>query len=74
MSMGLQNGEKPVAQLWCCHVLHTTDGNPCSKEQLLLMLCIQLRLESRSLHKRKPTPFKHVFIEIVNTTKVHRQT
>ena len=29
------------------------------------MLCIQLRLESRSLQKKKPPPLKHVFFEMV---------
>ena len=24
--MGLYNGQNPVAQLWCCHDLHTADG------------------------------------------------
>ena len=34
------------------------------------MLCIQLRLELRSLHKRHPPLSKHAFIEIVNTSNV----
>ena len=32
------------------------------------------QFKSMSLHKREPSPLKHSFIEIVNTTNLHKRT
>ena len=69
MAMGLYNGKNPVAQLGGCHDLHMSDGNPCSNETQT-----GIRLNRGHYIKGSHPLSKHAFLEIVNTTKVHRRT
>ena len=78
MSIGLYNGKKPIAQLCGCHDLHTTDGESMLKRTAIDYVVYSTKTEIRLnlchyINGSHPLS-KHAFIEIVNTTKVHRRT
>ena len=79
MSIGLYNGGNPVAQLCGCHDLHTADRESSVLKRTAIayeVLSTQTGIRLNRGHDIKGShPLsKHVFIEIVNTTKVHRWT
>ena len=76
--MRLYNGKKPVAQLWCCHDLHTADGESVLKRTAIADVVYStqtgIRLNRGHWIKGSHPLSKHAFIEIVNTTKVQWRT
>ena len=79
MSMGLLFviWKKKVAQLWCCHDLHTADGESVLKRTAIADVVYSLQtgitLNPGDYIKGSHSLSNHAFNEIVNTTKVWRR-
>ena len=69
--------EKPVVQLWGCHDLNTTDREFVLKRLVIAYVIYSTQTGTtlnRGHYIKESHPFsQHDFIEIVNTTKVHRR-
>ena len=69
MSKGLYNRKKTVVQLRSCHGLNTAD-----REFLLKRLQTGVSINLGHFIKGNQPLINHTFIEIMNTTKLQRQS
>ena len=65
MSMGLDNGKKPVAQLGSCHDLHTADGESMLKRTAIANVeystRTRIRLDCSHYIKGSHPLLKHIY-------------
>ena len=76
--MGFHDGKKSIAQLKGCHGLYTSNGESVLKRTAIADVVYStqtgIRL-NRGHYIRESQPLSiHTFIEIGNTTEVHRRT
>ena len=78
ISMELYNGEKKIAQLRGCHVIHTAAGESVLKTTAIAYAVYstktRINLDQDHYIKGSNLRSKHTFIEIVNNTKVQMRS